>query len=145
MIFFCVKFEKDPLYRVKLKFLAPWLPWQRPPFWIFFQPPKAATHYGGYSYKVSWSLMNGIQFIFKSPFLVYPTDSDFFFGLISFYGNGSHSEKVNPWQHNFTWHMIFLQGFITKVWSRHLREIEQTKMCGRIIIIRRTRIAIAKQ
>jgi hypothetical protein len=25
---------------------------------IFFQPPKAATHYGGYSYKVSWSLMN---------------------------------------------------------------------------------------
>jgi hypothetical protein len=39
--------------------------------------------------------MNGIQFIFKSPFLVYPTDSDFFFGLISFHGNGSHSEKVN--------------------------------------------------
>jgi hypothetical protein len=27
----------------------------------FFQPPKAATHYGGYSYKVSWSLMKGIQ------------------------------------------------------------------------------------
>jgi hypothetical protein len=30
-----------------------------------------------------------------------------------------------------------------KVWSRHLREIERTKMCGRKII--RTRIAIAKQ
>jgi hypothetical protein len=28
---------------------------------IFFQPPKAATHYGGYSYKVWWSLMKGIQ------------------------------------------------------------------------------------
>jgi hypothetical protein len=38
----------------------------------FFQPPppKAATHYGGYSYKVSWSLMKGIQKCFKSPFFV---------------------------------------------------------------------------
>jgi hypothetical protein len=33
----------------------------------FFQPAKAATHYGGYSYKVSWSLMKGIQKVFKSP------------------------------------------------------------------------------
>ena len=30
-----------------------------------------------------------------------------------------------------------------QIWSRHLREIEMTKMCGRRIII--TRIAIAKQ
>jgi hypothetical protein len=36
----------------------------------FFNPPKAATHYGGYSYKVSWSLMKGIQKCFKSPFFV---------------------------------------------------------------------------
>jgi hypothetical protein len=36
----------------------------------FFQSPKAATHYGGYSYKVSWSLMKGIQNYFKSPFFV---------------------------------------------------------------------------
>jgi hypothetical protein len=30
---------------------------------IFLTPPKnkAATHYGGYSYKVLWSLMKGIQ------------------------------------------------------------------------------------
>jgi hypothetical protein len=34
---------------------------------IFFNPPKAATHYGGYSYKVSWSLIKGIQNCFKSP------------------------------------------------------------------------------
>ena len=27
----------------------------------FFQSPKAATHYGGYPYKVSWSLMRGIK------------------------------------------------------------------------------------
>jgi hypothetical protein len=42
---------------------------QRLPFWIFFtpQPPRAATHYGGYSYKVSWSLMKGIKIFFKSP------------------------------------------------------------------------------
>jgi hypothetical protein len=29
-----------------------------------------------------------------------------------FNGNGSHFEKINNIQHNFTWHMIFLQGFI---------------------------------
>ena len=50
------------------------------------QPPKAATHYGGYSYKVSWSLMKGIKTSFKSPLFCFhgndgkvcPTDSDFF-------------------------------------------------------------------
>jgi hypothetical protein len=58
----------------------------------FLNPSKAATHYGGYSYKVSWSLMKGIQFFFKSPLFCFhgncskvcPTDSDFFW-LISFY------------------------------------------------------------
>jgi hypothetical protein len=35
-----------------------------------FNPPKAATHCGGYSYQVSWSLMKGIQFCFKYPFFV---------------------------------------------------------------------------
>ena len=52
----------------------------------FFNPPKATTHYGGYSYKVSWSLMKGIQNIFKSPLFCFhgncskvcPTDPDFF-------------------------------------------------------------------
>jgi hypothetical protein len=73
---------------------VPWLPWQQPPFWICSTPPKAATHYGGYSYKVSWSLMKGIPKKFKSPLFgfhgncgkVCPTDSDFFFfWLISFH------------------------------------------------------------
>jgi hypothetical protein len=32
-----------------------------------FNPSKAATHYGGYSLKVSWSLMKGIQKQFKFP------------------------------------------------------------------------------
>jgi hypothetical protein len=27
----------------------------------FINSPKANTHYGGYSYKFSWSLMKGIQ------------------------------------------------------------------------------------
>jgi hypothetical protein len=40
----------------------------------FFNPPKAATHYSGYSYKVSWSLMKGIEKFVKSP-------------LFSFHGN----------------------------------------------------------
>ena len=52
----------------------------------FFQPPKAATYYGGYSCKVSWSLMKGILIVFKSPLFCFhgncdkvcPTDSDFF-------------------------------------------------------------------
>ena len=73
-------------FGVNLTFFAPWVPWQRPPFWILFNPPKAATHYGGYSYKVSWSLMKGIQIFFKSPLFCFhgncstvcPTDSDCF-------------------------------------------------------------------
>jgi hypothetical protein len=72
MIYFCVKFQKDPLFGVNLTFFAPWLPWQRPPFWIVFNPSKAATYYSGYSYKVSWSLMKGIQKYFKSPPFLFP-------------------------------------------------------------------------
>jgi hypothetical protein len=58
----------------------------------FFQPPKAATHYGGYSYKVSWSLMKGIQNFFKSPPFLFPwqlrqslSNRFRFFWLISFH------------------------------------------------------------
>jgi hypothetical protein len=51
-----------------------------------FNLPTAATHYSGYSYKVSRSLMKGIQNYFKSPLFCFhgncgkvcPTDSDFF-------------------------------------------------------------------
>ena len=86
MIYFCVKFQKDPLFGVNLTFFAPWLPWQQPPFWNLFNPSKAATHYDGYSHKVSWSLMKGIQIFFKSSLFCFhgncgkvcPTDSEFF-------------------------------------------------------------------
>ena len=40
MIYFCVKFQKDPLYGLNLTFFAPWLPWQRSSFWIFSTPQK---------------------------------------------------------------------------------------------------------
>ena len=50
-----------------------------------FNPPKAATHYGGYSYKVSWSLKKGILNLFKSS-------------LFCFHGNCS---KVCPTNSNF--------------------------------------------
>jgi hypothetical protein len=40
MIYFCVKFQKDSLYGLNLTFFAPWLPWQRRQFWIFFNPQK---------------------------------------------------------------------------------------------------------
>ena len=61
---------------------APWLPWQRPPFWFFSTPKSCHT--------LRWiflqSLMKGIQKYFKSPFFCFhgncgkvcPTDSDFF-------------------------------------------------------------------
>ena len=67
MFYFCVMFQKDPLYGLNLTFFAPWLPWQRSPFWIFFNSPKAATHYGGYSYEVSWKES---KFFFNPPFFV---------------------------------------------------------------------------
>jgi hypothetical protein len=52
----------------------------------FFNPSKAATHYGGYFYKISWSLMKGIFFFLKSTLFCFhgncdkvcPTDSDIF-------------------------------------------------------------------
>ena len=55
-----------------------------------FNPPKAATHYGGYSYKVLWSLMKGSQQNFNPPLFgfhgncgkVCPTDSDFFLAYL---------------------------------------------------------------
>ena len=43
MIYFCVKFQKDPLYGVNLTFFAPWLPWQRPPFSICSTPKSCHT------------------------------------------------------------------------------------------------------
>jgi hypothetical protein len=68
-------------FRPKRRNFVPWIPWQRPPFWIFSTPPKAATHYGGYSYKVSWKESKSF---FKSPLFCFhgncgkicSTDSD---------------------------------------------------------------------
>jgi hypothetical protein len=42
----------------------------------FFNPSKAATYYGGYSYKVSWSLMKRIQNLLKLPFFVSNKDNN---------------------------------------------------------------------
>ena len=84
---YCKKFVK---FGVNLTFFAPWLPWQRLPFWIFSTPKNCHTLYGWYSYKVSWSLMKGIPKIFKSPFFCFhgncdkvcPTDSVFFLAYL---------------------------------------------------------------
>ena len=67
-LFLC-QVSKESAVWSEFNIFAPWLPWQRPPFWILFNPSKAATHYSGYSYKASWSLMKGIQKYFKSPLL----------------------------------------------------------------------------
>ena len=68
----------------------------------FFNAPKAVTHYGGYSYKVSLSVMKGIQFLFIFPLFCFhgncgkvcPTDSDFF-GLSRSTRCGCCSYKVS--------------------------------------------------
>jgi hypothetical protein len=36
----------------------------------------------------------------------------FWIPFIKLHDNGSHFEKINPFTHNFTWHMIILQSFI---------------------------------
>ena len=43
MIYFCVKFQMNPLYGFHLTLFAPWLPWQRPPFWIVSTPKSCHT------------------------------------------------------------------------------------------------------
>ena len=52
------------------------------------------------------------QFLFASNLLWSFLCFSIFQHFGRFHGNGSHFEKINPWQHNLTWHMIFLQGFI---------------------------------
>jgi hypothetical protein len=67
-----------------------------------FTTPTADTHYSGYSYKVSWSLMKGIQNYLKSPPFCFhgncgkvcPTDSDFF-GLSRSTSCGCYSYQVS--------------------------------------------------
>ena len=75
---------------VWIKNNAPWLPWQRPPFWLF-STPKSCHTLRGFSYKVSWSLMKGIQFFFQIPIFCFHGNCDSLsnrfqlFGIISFY------------------------------------------------------------
>ena len=38
-----IYFQMDPLYGFRLTCFAPLLPWQRPPFWIFFNPKSCHT------------------------------------------------------------------------------------------------------
>ena len=61
MIYFCVKFHKDPLYGLNFKKKCTLVTMATAAILNFVQPPKAATHYGGYSYRVLWSLMKGID------------------------------------------------------------------------------------
>ena len=107
---------------------VPWLPWQRPPFWIC-STPKAATRYGGYSYKGSWSLMKGFQFFFKSPYFCFhgncgkfcPTDSDFFglsrstrCGCCSYQVSSISVWRITCYDHfcvfHFFWHFAHFHG-----------------------------------
>ena len=79
-----------------------------------FNPSTAATHYSGYSYKVSWSLMKGIQNYFKSPLFCFhgncgkvcPTDSKFVglshstnCGCCSYQGSSISVRRVTCYDH----------------------------------------------
>ena len=87
----------------------------------FINTPKASTHYAEHSYNVSWSLLKEINFFFKSPFFLFPWQRQ------PFWKNQPYTAQL---------HMAYdIPTRFHKVWSRHLREIERTKMCGRIIII----------
>ena len=72
MIYFCVKFQKDLLFGVNLTFFCTLVTMAMAAILNFFNPSKAATYYGGYSYKDSWSLMKGIQIFFKPPLFLFP-------------------------------------------------------------------------
>jgi hypothetical protein len=111
--------------------------------------------------KSKWRLLPWYQstgarsYIFTSPGIwVCPTNSDFF-GLSRSTRCGGCSYQVSSisvWRVTCYDHFCVFQFFCIltasmatvydiptrfhKVWSRHLREIERTKMCGRIIIIR---------
>jgi hypothetical protein len=71
MIYFCVKFQKDPLFGVNLTFLAPCLPWQRPPFNFFLTPQKlshATVDIPTKFHEVWWKESN----IFLNPPFLFP-------------------------------------------------------------------------
>ena len=89
MIYLCVKFQKDPLYGLNLTFFAPWLPWQRLPFWMFSTPKSCHT--------LRWIFLQSfMKFDERNPKIVLmplfcfygncgkmcPTDSDFFLAYL---------------------------------------------------------------
>ena len=86
MIYFCVNFQKDLLYGVNLTFFAPWLPWQRLPFWIcstLQKLPHITVDIPKNFHEVWWKeskfFLNPPLFCFHGNCgKVCPTDSDFF-------------------------------------------------------------------
>ena len=110
----------------------------------FFNPPKAATHYSGYSYKVSWSLMKGIQKCFISPFFVSMATAAKFVQPIPIFWAYLVPLYVDvvpikfPWQRQPFWknqhlkahfHMAYdISTRFHKIWSRNLRETCRTKL-----------------
>ena len=71
MIYFCVNFQMDPLYGFRLTFFAPWLPWQRLPFWIFStlqKLPHTTVDIPTKFHKVWWTESNNFL---NPPFFVF--------------------------------------------------------------------------
>ena len=69
MIYFCVKFQRDPLYGLNLTFFAPWLPCQRLHFECF-QPPKLPHTTVDIPTKFHEVWWKESKFFFNPPFFV---------------------------------------------------------------------------
>ena len=67
MIYFCVKFQMDPLYG---NIFCTLVTMAMATIFNFFNPPKAATHYSGYSTKFHEVWWKESQKMFIPPFFV---------------------------------------------------------------------------
>jgi hypothetical protein len=129
---------------VFFNFLAFWpFPWQRQPFWKKSTLKSTTSHGIWYSYKVSYYYGSQTYFvrhinfalflIITSPWLL---SGDVLLFYVSFSLLLHHPDCCRV-MYCYSTHMAYdIPTRFHKVWSRHLREIERTKMCGRIIIIR---------
>ena len=87
--------------------------------------------------------------LFLSSFINFCSASNLLWSLLCFsiflhfcrfHGNDSHFEKQSLWAEL---HIAYdIPTRFHKVWSRHLREMERKKMCGRIIVKKKRRIAV---
>ena len=124
MIYFCVKFQKNPLFGNEFNLFAPWLPWQWLPFWICSTTqklPHTTVDIPTNFHEVWWKESN--LFLNPPPLFCFhgncgkvcPTDSDFFglsrstrCGCCSFHLSSISVLRVTCYDHFCVFHFFFL-------------------------------------